>query len=647
MPRSSTNFGPYELIYPLGSGGMGEVFLARHEGEHGIQRLVALKRLLVHLRKNRELVRLFLDEVRIVAQLNHGNIVQVIDHGEIQGQCYMAMEYIHGENLAEMLERLEQRGQQVPLPLLLLVACCVCEGLDYAHRKQSIDGKPLGIVHRDISPHNILVSFQGEVKVADFGVARAAEQTHETLGGELKGKLAYMSPEQATGKPLDHRSDLYSLGVLLYEALAGRNPLRRETSMATLELVREPQIPSLAMLRPDLPPEVVQLVHKALSPRREQRQESARAMHEEVGRIILQHQLTASPFELADGLRALFPECGPRDREADDSTAVGRRADADLDQQQQHTLLYLRQRHPDADQTVGLEFRETTDTGQIQERVTSSRGPLVVWLLALTAVALAGVGGGWLLRENGPAAADRDGGPGPAELSRGPADARGVSDGPRRDAAAAERTRRPPAARATLTIHSIPPGAWVKLAGRRLPGTTPLTWRGARGRYRYTVGLKGYRPFSDSVTLRAGRNTIVKPRLEARRGTLTVRSSVACRVQLRGARIGETPIYARAVEPGRLAVTCLNAARGIRQTRQVSVRPGEATEVVFRFGVLNINLDPWANVVVDGRARGTTPARLHLSVGEHQVLLRNPKQGLMRRRAVEIKAGQTHRISSW
>ena len=653
MPSSpSSQFGPYELLYPLGSGGMGEVFLARHRGDHDIERLVAVKRLLVHLSRQKKLARLFLDEVRIAAQLNHGNIVQVIDHGEVKGQYFMAMEYVHGENLAQVLERLEEGGELISLDLLWYLACCVCEGLDYAHRKESMEGAPLNIVHRDISPHNILLSFQGEVKVADFGVARAAEQTHETIGGELKGKLAYMSPEQATGKPLDHRSDLYSLGVLLYEALAGRNPLRRENSMATLEAVRDPQIPTLGVVRPDLPRDVVDLVHRILSPDRDQRPESARALHEDLGRVARQHQLAASPFDLADSLRELFPESGPRKQQTGgDATAVGRRADADLQDLERNTLFYLRQRHPEQDPTIGLDDHEveTSDTGQIQEQVVGGRKRTVAWMLALGALVAAGAGGGlWLSSQNRPAAAP-DGGALPADLSvPRKLDSGGLDARPRRDTAAAEagRTPRVPAP-FSLEVKSSPPGAWVKIGGRRVRGTTPLTVKAHRGRIRCEVGLKGHRSWTETVALRRGRTITVRPRLEPKGGSLTVRSTLTCRVKIKGKLVGEAPVIRHAVEPGKVQVVCLNTALGVREKRWPRVRPGENVEVSFRFGILNINLAPWANVTVDGRARGTTPARLHLTEGEHQVLLRNSKQGLERRRGIEIKAGKVHRISSW
>ena len=660
MSQSSTQFGPYELLYQLGTGGMGEVFLARQRGEHGIQRLVAIKRLLSHLNQQKHLVRLFLDEVRLVAQLNHGNIVQVIDHGQVDGQHYMAMEYVHGENLMAVIDRLDDSGMRVPVDLALHLASSVCEGLDYAHGKESLQGKPLGIVHRDITPHNILLSFQGEVKLADFGVARAAEQTHETLGGELKGKLAYMSPEQATGKPLDHRSDLYSLGVVLYEALSGRNPLRRDNSMATLEAVRDPGIPSLALLQPELSPEVVQLVQWTLSPRPADRPASARQLHEALQKIVRAQQLSISPFALADTLRELFPESGPQERNGDaDATAVGRRADDDLDNQARKTLWYLRQRRPDHDATVDLTPQDRgTGGGTLQREGDTAVGPptdrgrLGLWLLGLCVLALVGGGVTMALRRaparslvltpdaGGGARAQltSDAAPRPDQQLRAALKDRKPDAAPRRP---------PPRAPATLVIRSTPPGAWVKVQGRLLADVTPLRHRLSAGRYSCSVGLRNHKPWSTALTLRAGKSTTLEPRLKPLRASLNVRSTLACRVTVNRTQAGETPLTGYSVAPGRAEVTCVNTSAGVRQTRRVRVSPGQTNEVQFRFGVLNVNVEPWASVTVDGRPRGSTPLRLHLAEGGHRLVLRNKEKQLQRQRTVEIKANSVHRISSW
>jgi eukaryotic-like serine/threonine-protein kinase len=654
MPKPArSTFGSYNLLYPLGRGGMGEVFLARQVGAEGIQRLVALKRILVHLSQREKTVQLFLDEVRIAALLAHGNIVQVIDHGVAEGQYFMAMEYVHGENLMEVLTRQRGRGAQVPLDLLLYIACRVCEGLDYAHTKLGLDGKPLGIVHRDISPQNILVSFQGEVKIADFGVARAAAQTHETLGGELKGKLLYMSPEQAWGREVDQRSDLFSLGVVLYEALSGESPFEREAPLATLEAVRAGAFRPLDDVRPDLPREVVEIVHRTLRPEAGERFDSARAVYEAVEQAMRLHGFVVSPFDLADFMRSSFPECRGRAADADAAggTAIGRRADelvpgqagGGVDGAVHETLFYLRQRHPELGGAP-------TDGAATWAAVPRRRLPLV---LAALAIGLLGAGGLGLLivgkREGG-----RPAPPG-AALSEAAVTPAAIPDGgaastvePRRADARAVTGRGAGTVRAegTLEVRSRPVGATVSVSGRRA-GTTPLVARVAAGRQTVVVALRGHRPWRGEAEVRPGRSTPLEVSLDPLPALLTVESTASCGVSVDGREVGEAPVSARAVPAGSVLVVCERLMLGLRASRRVTLSPGEAVTVRFSFGVLAINLEPWAEVVVDGKGRGTTPLRLVLPAGVHRVELVNREKSLDRVLSVEIRGGATSRLSGW
>jgi serine/threonine-protein kinase len=621
---------------------MGQVHLARHTGEHGIQRVVALKRILVHLTGRPGLVDLFLDEVRIAAQLNHGNIVQVSDHGVIDGQYFMAMEYIHGENLLEVLRRVSARREYLPLEILLFIACCLCEALDYAHGKEGLEGQPLGIVHRDISPQNVLLSFQGEVKLADFGVARAAEQSHETLGGELRGKVAYMSPEQAYGRPLDHRSDLFSLGIVLFEALSNRRLFQRENAMATLEAVRAAEVPRLADLRPDLPPELVEVVHWALGATAEQRPGSAREMHEAFQRVVRLNHLVASSFDLTDYLRELFPECAQGDHEAAGApTEVGRRADDTVDLEQR-TVCYLRRRHPGQEPMAHLPAgpAETPPPRIPARRVWPFVGA-VAGMVLLAAV------GGLLLSRNQPSTTSTAT---PAREAGAHAGARDALPSGLRSSTAGDsggEVSRPPAS-ATLAVRSVPAGAVVTANGQRLPGMTPLAQSFPAGKLLCTVSLKGHRSWRGTVELRDGRTYPLEVKLEPHPGLLTVHSTQRCLVKIDGRPIGETPIVDRPVSPGAQAVGCHDATSGARDVRRIRVAPGESTRVTFSFGVLAINLEPWAEVTVDGTKRGTTPLRLVLAEGEHRVVLLNRERGDLRRSLnVAISAARPTRVSSW
>src|SRR5450755_3544009 len=214
--------GPYELLRRLATGGMAEVYLARRAGPHGFQKLMALKRILPQFARDADFVAMFVDEARVCARLGHPNIVQVFDFGEQDGELYMAMEFVDGTTGAKLIRAAAGRGEDIPLEVSLHVTLSVLRGLEYAHGARDDQGRPLYLVHRDVSPGNVLIDRSGAVKLTDFGIARAAEFERRTDAGQLKGKLGYMSPEQVVGKELDARSDLFTLGIVFAEMLTLR-----------------------------------------------------------------------------------------------------------------------------------------------------------------------------------------------------------------------------------------------------------------------------------------------------------------------------------------------------------------------------------------------------------------------------------------
>lgn len=223
--RAGSSFGKYVLVDRISSGGMADVFKAKIRGFRGFTKTVAIKRIHRHLLERRRFLRMFSDEAKIAARLAHPNIVQIYDLGEHEGVPYIAMEFVHGRDLYQVVERIAESGQRVPWPLALRVVDELCKGLHHAHEFRSLDGQPQAIVHRDVSPRNILLSFEGEIKLTDFGVARARDREEHTEHGVIKGKIRYISPESALGREVDRRSDLYSLAVVFAELLTMR-PLR-------------------------------------------------------------------------------------------------------------------------------------------------------------------------------------------------------------------------------------------------------------------------------------------------------------------------------------------------------------------------------------------------------------------------------------
>lgn len=270
-PDGPNSFGPYVLNRRIAVGGMAEVYAGRVERSDGFSKRVAIKRMHSEIGADPAFASMLADEARLCAALNHRNVVQTFDLEEVDGALVLVMEYIDGTDLGRWSQALWARGEQVPIDLAVYIAGQTCRGLDYAHRLTDDCGRPLGIVHRDVSPQNILLSEAGEVKIADFGIARTRDRVSDP--GILKGKYLYMSPEQARMEPIDARSDVFSLGVVVWELLAGR-PLHRPEPLSTLlEAVRHPVLALPSTLRPEVPARLDAVVARAtaLAPRTDSR----------------------------------------------------------------------------------------------------------------------------------------------------------------------------------------------------------------------------------------------------------------------------------------------------------------------------------------------------------------------------------------
>ena len=270
--------GRYELVHRLGHGGMATVFLGRATGRAGFEKLVAVKVIHPHLANEPEFVEMFLDEARIAARLHHPHLVQILDADEDDGVFYMVMEYVEGDTLASLVRQLRKHEQRLPLSAVLQIAADAAEGLACAHELADRDGEPYGLVHRDVSPHNLLVGMDGHTKVVDFGIMKAAGKRSNTLTGQLRGKLSYMRPEQAKGRPLDQRSDLFALGAVIWELCTNERLFEAATESETLELVSKCTVPTLAEIRPDLPEGLEDVVRKALARDAKDRYQSAQQM---------------------------------------------------------------------------------------------------------------------------------------------------------------------------------------------------------------------------------------------------------------------------------------------------------------------------------------------------------------------------------
>jgi serine/threonine protein kinase len=275
-------FGKYFLLERVNVGGMAEVFKAKATGVEGFERLVAVKRILPSIAEDEEFITMFVDEAKIAVQLTHANIAQIFDLGRVDGSFFIALEYIKGKDIRAIWNRARQRGELLPIPMSAYLVMKLCEGLDYAHNKRDATGGFLNLVHRDVSPQNIIVSYEGEVKIIDFGIAKAAGKAGKTQAGILKGKFGYMSPEQVQGLEIDRRSDIFGVGICLYELLTGERLFVGESDFATLEKVRNVDIMPPSTYNRRVPEELEQIVLKALARDRNERYQTSMQLHDDL-----------------------------------------------------------------------------------------------------------------------------------------------------------------------------------------------------------------------------------------------------------------------------------------------------------------------------------------------------------------------------
>ena len=299
----------YEILARLAKGGMAELFLARSTTTAGVTRFVVMKRVLRERASDFAFVQMFLDEARLAAQLQHPNIAQVFDVGMLGDSYFFTMEYVHGETVRAILRRTIELERPLPLACVLAIAIGAAAGLHHAHERIGVDGKPLGIVHRDVSPSNLMVGYEGHVKLVDFGVAKAASRESQTHSGTVKGKIAYLSPEQATGAAVDRRSDVFSLGIVLWEMAAGQRLYKRDSDFLAMRAIVEDAVAPPSSLRPDLPPAFDAVVLRCLAKDPGERFQTAHDVFQALEHVALGAGVTISSVVLSRLLHELF---GPR-----------------------------------------------------------------------------------------------------------------------------------------------------------------------------------------------------------------------------------------------------------------------------------------------------------------------------------------------
>lgn len=309
-PVEGIQFGDYILLEKIATGGMAELFKAKKKGVEGFEKLVAIKRILPHLCDNDEFIKMFIDEAKLAAQLSHPNIVQIYELGKVNSNLFIAMELVEGKDLRALLKEMREASRLIPMPIALHIGSRLCAALDYAHRMKNPRGEFMNIVHRDVSPQNIIISYEGEVKLVDFGIAKAAVKAHQTQTGALKGKLLYMSPEQASAKHIDRRSDIFALGIILWEMLTNK-PLfyeKGDSEVSIIEKVRKAMVPDIKALRSNIPDELKEILMKALQQDPAKRYQNASEMQIDIDSLLHKMHVQVSQTTLSGYISALFSD---------------------------------------------------------------------------------------------------------------------------------------------------------------------------------------------------------------------------------------------------------------------------------------------------------------------------------------------------
>lgn len=289
----------YRVVEKLESGGMAEVFRAESEGLQGFRKQVAIKRVLPHLSEKKKFIAMFLDEARLSAQLSHSNCVQVFDIGVGDAAFFIVMEFVDGANLKGIAESVKKQGKDFPVAAAAFIIHEICKGLSYAHELTDGNGMPLNLVHRDMSPPNVLITKFGEVKIVDFGLAKASSQLEKSEPGIIKGKFSYLSPEAAMGQEVDSRTDIFAVGIMLWELLAGQRLFLGDTDFQTVKKVQMAQVPAISQINRKVPPELERIVNKALAKDQTQRYGTARELGQDLTRFMFSYGQAISGYDIA------------------------------------------------------------------------------------------------------------------------------------------------------------------------------------------------------------------------------------------------------------------------------------------------------------------------------------------------------------
>ena len=678
-------FGPYTLVRRLATGGMGELFLAQRAGLAGFSKRLVVKRIRPELATDREFVEMFLGEGRIAALLDHPNVVHIYDLGEVNGIFYLAMEYIAGKDLGSLLLR---NGGPLELSIAVYIMISLCEGVAFAHDATAPDGQPLALVHRDINPQNVLISYQGSVSITDFGIAKVRTCQNETRAGVLKGKFGYLAPEQAHSLPIDRRTDIYALGLLLFEVTTGTRAIPGRTDTELLYAAAEGVTQRPSELSRDYPRLLEKIYLRATAKRPEERYQNVRELQEALVKFQVEQRLVVTSSKLSDLMRRLFATEWTDERKLLTPTSARRpsskvtgsglhgqptvlKGDGSVPKERSvrefvnaptlhEAVVDLPPGEVDLGETVtDLPQYEGSDPGlqpaisAVQTNPRQGSAPAVVdpVLAAAQTRVLAKedsdderlLHGQWTHEDPAP----------PAQLATGPrwpiilistlvtfiigggatyyllvvrGGEKAITTVDPTDAAVAM-TDSAPAADATIAVASP--------LDTSVPDAAPLA------RVIPDAAMPRSAPDAAAATVRPK-----EKKIEPRTGQLKLTSTPPVRVLWRGRDLGKTPVTAQ-LDPGKQRLVLMNGKLGIQVRREVTIRSGAVSRLAIEVkqGALLVKARPWAHVEVDGVRKGTTPMRpIQLYEGKHIVNLINTDKKKTHSEQVLIKPGETTKL---
>jgi len=621
----SERFGNYELLEKVAVGGMAEIFKARAIHGQGVEKLVCIKRIHPALSADKSFVAMFIDEARLGVQMVHGNIVPVFDFGYVDGHYFLAMEYVEGQDLATLFGRAQVLDIDWPGDLAFYVTLEILEGLTYAHHKRDDSGRPLELVHRDVSPSNVLISSDGQVKLLDFGIARSQAREFETRTGVIKGKPGYMSPEQAAGMKVDARADVWSSGAVLHELITGVKIKdgRRDSGDEQIDAV----------------------IRRALAADREERFQDARELQGALADIMAERRWRPNATDLTEFIERIESSQAPGENWDMQSTAVeehlaaalkdateGGRTGSVPGDELEDAPTQLATLSTDAGKEPGTQAATAQLTLPPSEAPRRSRGPLIAIIVAVLAVA------GALLYV----------------VNRGDEATPGeAGSSPRANSEQGTQATTPGSA----TLASDPQGAEVWLDGSSTGEKTPADIELKPGIHKIELRLAGHETWTHEVDVDPGQQVLLEPALKplpARARITTVPKGA--QISVDGSDRGKSPITLTDLAPGKHTLTASMAGR-VDAEQALLAEPGGDHEVEIKLqdrpsgpsspvqpkgkATLNVSSLPWAEVTLDGRPIGRTPIRgRQINAGKHKVVLSNPLKGFSRTYKFSVKPGE-------